>query len=67
MGVHQIGVNTTANYIDDEYYAVAASYGANGGIANESGSVGGGAGGNGTMNGTAPANGTASSDTSSAA
>lgn len=52
----QIGVNTSANYVDDEYYAVAAYIDADGGHVNtDSTFVGGGGdmGGNGTMNGTA--------------
>ena len=53
----QIGVNTSANYIDDEYYAVAAYLDEDGGHANANSMVGGGGGGdmggNGTMNGTA--------------
>ncbi|KAF2625776.1 aromatic compound dioxygenase [Macroventuria anomochaeta] len=54
----QIGVNASADYTDDDYYNVAATYQAGGGVANaDSGMVGGGgAGGNGTMggNGTTP-------------
>lgn len=51
----QIGVNTSANYIDDEYYAVAAYIDAEGGHANANNALGGeGMQGNGTMNGTAP-------------
>lgn len=52
----QIGVNSSANYVDDEYYAVAAYLDADGGHASGDAFVGagdGGAGGNGTMNGTA--------------
>lgn len=50
----QIGVNASADYSDDDYYAVAATYYEGGGVANaDSGFVGGG-GGNGTGNGTAP-------------
>lgn len=52
----QIGVNTSANYVDDEYYAVAAYIDEDGGHANANSIVGGGGGdmgGNGTMNGTA--------------
>ena len=52
----QIGVNATADYTDDEYYNVAATYQAGGGVANADSSFGGGDGGNGTMggNGTLP-------------
>ncbi|KAF9701609.1 hypothetical protein EKO04_001015 [Ascochyta lentis] len=54
----QIGVNATADYTDDDYYSVAATYQAGGGVANaDSGIFGGdGAGGNGTKggNGTMP-------------
>ncbi|KAF2709418.1 aromatic compound dioxygenase [Pleomassaria siparia CBS 279.74] len=51
----QIGINVTADYTDDDYYNVAATYYAGGGVANaESAFGGGGAGGNGTMNGTIP-------------
>jgi hypothetical protein len=52
----QIGVNASADYTDDDYYSVAATYQAGGGVANaDSGFVGGGGpGGNGTMNGTMP-------------
>jgi protocatechuate 3,4-dioxygenase beta subunit len=52
----QIGVNASADYTDDDYYSVAATYQAGGGVANaDSGFIGGGsAGGNGTMNGTMP-------------
>lgn len=50
----QIGVNASADYTDDEYYNVAATYQAGGGIANADSGFGGGAGGNGTMNGTMP-------------
>lgn len=56
----QIGVNTTADYTDDSYYAVAAVLQADGGHASSSAmGVGGG---NGTMNGTmsgSPPSGTA--------
>jgi hypothetical protein len=48
----QIGINSTADHTDDEYYAVAADYQAGGGVANENAmDMGGegGAGGNGTM------------------
>ena len=49
----QIGINTTADYTDDDYYSVAATYQAGGGVANaDSGSSFGG--GNGTGNGTVP-------------
>ncbi|KAF2092201.1 aromatic compound dioxygenase [Saccharata proteae CBS 121410] len=41
----QIGVNTSANYIDDEYYSIAAYYQADGGHENEDSSFGGGSGG----------------------
>ena len=49
----QIGVNATADYNDDDYYNVAATYQAGGGVANaDSSFVGGGSnGGNGTMGG----------------
>jgi protocatechuate 3,4-dioxygenase beta subunit len=52
----QIGVNASADYTDDDYYSVAATYQAGGGVANaDSGFVGGGGpAGNGTMNGTMP-------------
>lgn len=51
----QIGVNASADYTDDDYYSVAATYQAGGGVANADSSFGGGnAGGNGTMNGTMP-------------
>ncbi|KAF2801225.1 aromatic compound dioxygenase [Melanomma pulvis-pyrius CBS 109.77] len=52
----QIGINATADYTDDDYYNVAATYQAGGGVANpDSGFGGGGApGGNGTTNGTMP-------------
>lgn len=53
----QIGVNTSANYIDDEYYAVAAYIDASGGHENEDADTafgGGDMGGNGTTNGTMP-------------
>lgn len=54
----QIGINTTANYIDDDYYSVAAYYQADGGHENEDSAIGGGSGGmgggNGTTNGTMP-------------
>ncbi|KAM0702795.1 hypothetical protein Q7P35_010227 [Cladosporium inversicolor] len=52
----QIGVNTSANYVDDEHYAVATYMGEGGEYVNaDSTFVGGGEdmGGNGTMNGTA--------------
>lgn len=51
----QIGVNATADYTDDEYYNIAATYQAGGGVANADGGMVGG-GGNGTMdgNGTMP-------------
>ena len=58
----QIGVKVSANHIDDEYNAVAASYGADGGVASASSSQSGGMGGNGTMNGTAPSNRTVASE-----
>ncbi|KAF1997618.1 aromatic compound dioxygenase [Amniculicola lignicola CBS 123094] len=53
----QIGINVTADYTEDDYYNVAATYQAGGGVANaDSAFGGGGAGGNGTMtgNGTMP-------------
>ncbi|KAF3011104.1 hypothetical protein E8E13_011344 [Curvularia kusanoi] len=54
----QIGINASADYTDDDYYNVAATYQAGGGVANaDSGFVGGGGGdGNGTTggNGTIP-------------
>ncbi|KAH6616242.1 Intradiol ring-cleavage dioxygenase [Boeremia exigua] len=56
----QIGVNATADYTDDDYYSVAATYQAGGGVANaNSGFIGGGGGGgdlggNSTSNGTLP-------------
>ncbi|KAJ4374829.1 hypothetical protein N0V83_001907 [Neocucurbitaria cava] len=68
----QIGVNATADYTDDDYYNVAATYQAGGGVANADSGVGGGMGGNGTMNGTMPSGsppdgtGAAPSSTSSA-
>lgn len=46
----QIGINATADYTDDDYYAVAADYQAGGGVANEDAmDMGGQGGGNGTM------------------
>ncbi|KAF4300690.1 putative gpi anchored [Botryosphaeria dothidea] len=48
----QIGINTSVNYIDDDYYSVAAYYQADGGHENEDSAIGGGSGGNGTTNGT---------------
>ncbi|GAB1736472.1 hypothetical protein NU219Hw_g7622t1 [Hortaea werneckii] len=53
----QIGVNTSANYIDDDYYSVAAQLWADGGHVNTDSSFSGGGemGGNGTMNGTGSA------------
>lgn len=58
----QIGINRSANYIDDEYYAVAAYIDAEGGHVNtDSTFVGGGdMGSNGTTNGTAMPTGVAS-------
>jgi len=52
----QIGVNTSANYVDDSYYGVAAALYADGGVANSDSAIGGSGmgGGNGTGNGTAP-------------
>lgn len=50
----QIGINKSANYIDDDYYSVAAYYQADGGHENEDSAIGGGAGGNGTMTGAMP-------------
>ncbi|KAL0259641.1 hypothetical protein SLS55_005378 [Diplodia seriata] len=53
----QIGINTSANYIDDDYYSVAAYIQADGGHENEdsaTGFGGGGDGGNGTMSGAVP-------------
>ncbi|KAK8157881.1 Intradiol ring-cleavage dioxygenase, partial [Phyllosticta citrichinensis] len=52
----QIGINTTANYIDDDYYSVAAYYQADGGHENEDSAIGGSGmgGGNGITNGTMP-------------
>lgn len=47
----QIGINSTADYVDDDYYSIAAYHDANGGYANEdaAGSMpSGGGGGNGT-------------------
>ncbi|THW40413.1 aromatic compound dioxygenase [Aureobasidium pullulans] len=61
----QIGIDPTANYIDDEYYSVAAYLDADGGHASSSSFVGGG-GGEGMGNGTAPENGTAPSNSTSA-
>lgn len=51
----QIGINSTADWTDDDYYSVAAAYQAGGGVELE-GSIGGGGGdmGNGTGNGTMP-------------
>ncbi|KAG9696138.1 aromatic compound dioxygenase, partial [Aureobasidium melanogenum] len=59
----QIGIDPTANYIDDEYYSVAAYLDAEGGHASSNSFVGGGNGGEGMGNGTAgngtfPGNGT---------
>ncbi|KAH0153870.1 hypothetical protein KCU67_g9294, partial [Aureobasidium melanogenum] len=67
----QIGIDPTANYIDDEYYSVAAYMDAEGGHASSSSFVGGGSGGEGMGNGTAgngtfPGNGTSPVDSSSA-
>lgn len=46
----QIGVNTSADYTDDDYYSIAAYYEADGGHENtESSGIGGGSGGNGTV------------------
>lgn len=39
----QIGINSTADYSDDDYYQVAADYQAGGGVASDSGFTGGGA------------------------
>ncbi|KAF2029184.1 aromatic compound dioxygenase [Setomelanomma holmii] len=50
----QIGINATADYTDGDYYNVAATYQAGGGVANADSGFTGGAGGNGTMNGTMP-------------
>ncbi|KAK7179137.1 hypothetical protein DPSP01_012212 [Paraphaeosphaeria sporulosa] len=53
----QIGINASADHSDDEYYAVAATYYEDGGVANGDSSFGGGSGGppgNGTGNGTMP-------------
>lgn len=53
----RIGINTSANYIDDDYYSVAAYIQADGGHENEdsaTGFGGGDAGGNGTMSGAVP-------------
>ncbi|KAB2572126.1 putative gpi anchored protein [Lasiodiplodia theobromae] len=53
----QIGINTSANYIDDDYYSVAAYLQADGGHENAdsaTGFGGGGEGGNGTMTGAMP-------------
>lgn len=64
----QIGVNTTADYTDDSYYAVAAYYQADGGHENAdsaSGSTGGGSGGNGTFGGNSTSGGAAPSGTMS--
>lgn len=52
----QVGVNTSANYAGDDYYAVAAYINADGGYVNADFTSVGGEGdisGNGTMNGTA--------------
>ena len=38
----QIGINTTADYTDDDYYNVAATYQAGGGVANPDSAFGGG-------------------------
>lgn len=59
----QIGIDTTANYIDDEYYSVAAYLDESGGHESTSNafSAGGDMG-----NGTAPGNGTTSSNSTSA-
>lgn len=59
----QIGINTTADYTDNSYYAVAAVYQADGGHQNTDstafgGSGDGGSGGNGTFGGNGTANGT---------
>ncbi|KAI5235957.1 aromatic compound dioxygenase [Aureobasidium subglaciale] len=62
----QIGIDPTANYVDDEYYAVAAYLDAEGGHASSSSFVGGG-GGEGMANGTALGNGTAPSNSTSSA
>lgn len=57
----QIGVNVSADYTDDSYYAVAAYLQADGGHANEASSLGGGSGGmGGSGNGTSAGNGTSS-------
>ncbi|KAL1638498.1 hypothetical protein SLS56_000307 [Neofusicoccum ribis] len=50
----QIGINTSANYIDDDYYSVAAVLQADGGHVNSDSAIGGGSGGNGTMSGAVP-------------
>lgn len=51
----QIGINTTADWSDDDYYSVAATLQADGGHQNtDSSFAGGSGGGNGTGNGTAP-------------
>lgn len=58
----QIGVNTSANYVNDEYYTVAAYIDADGGHVNVDYTFVGGRGdmgGNGTMNGTAMTTGAA--------
>ncbi|KAK5687373.1 hypothetical protein LTS10_001511 [Elasticomyces elasticus] len=52
----QIGINTTADYTNDSYYAVAAYYTAQGGVGNSASSF---VGGTGSANGTADGNGTA--------
>ncbi|KAJ4357797.1 uncharacterized protein N0V89_002373 [Didymosphaeria variabile] len=68
----QIGINASADHSDDEYYAVAATYYEDGGVANGDSSFAGGSGapGNGTGNGTmpsgAPPSGAISSDLASA-
>ncbi|CAD0090140.1 unnamed protein product [Aureobasidium vineae] len=56
----QIGLDTTANYIDDEYYTVAAYVDADGGHASSNSFTGGGSGTGDAGNGTAPADGNAS-------
>lgn len=60
----QIGVNTSANYIDDDYYAVAAYHDAEGGHAYSTDSL---PGGNGTMDGSAMPSGPAPPASSSSA
>ncbi|KAF2642395.1 aromatic compound dioxygenase, partial [Massarina eburnea CBS 473.64] len=50
----QIGINSTADHSDDDYYAVAATYYATGGVANANSMGMGGSGGGNMTNGTMP-------------